>query len=521
MTVLPLWTARFLPFTDLPEHVAAIATLAHWSDPASHVREHYVLALGQSPYLLYHLVGAVFARVSGDAETAHRVLLTLVGLAFPYSMRSLLRALGRDERLALLAGIPFWSRPLVVGFLPYLASVPVLLFGLALTVHWLQAPTRRGAVLLGVVSIALFFLHLNAFALFGVVAVAFALLIPGKPAPTRRELWLRIRSLPARMLWFVPALMVAAAFATRMSLARGSAGLQASGEINYLPKAALAREFPVWAHDVWLSHMDEWTAVAFWLLVTWLGLQRTQKPASSWSVLALWTPFAVTLLLFVAMPFTVGAGTMLNVRLALFFSLFILLVIELPPAGRGSFALACAMLTTAAVSLTAVVQIRRASAELGDFDRILSVMRPNSRLLGLGFLETSKVSHFFPWIHIGAYHRARGGAIASVSFSELRHWPIRYRPETAPPTKPKAFWEFEPCLFRNTSDGTYYDYVLARGNIEPFRDLPPGPAWRSIAHESDFTLYEKTDSIWPAWSVPDLGPCESRRSLELTGAKAP
>jgi hypothetical protein len=37
VTVVPLWSAAHLPFTDLPQHVAAIGTLRHWWDPfASH-----------------------------------------------------------------------------------------------------------------------------------------------------------------------------------------------------------------------------------------------------------------------------------------------------------------------------------------------------------------------------------------------------------------------------------------------------------------------------------------------------
>src|SRR5216683_4712916 len=31
--VTALWSAPYLPFTDLPQHAAAIATLRHWSDP--------------------------------------------------------------------------------------------------------------------------------------------------------------------------------------------------------------------------------------------------------------------------------------------------------------------------------------------------------------------------------------------------------------------------------------------------------------------------------------------------------
>ena len=57
---------------------------------------------------------------------------------------------------------------------------------------------------------------------------------------------------------------------------------------------------------------------------------------------------------------------------------------------------------------------------------------------------------------------ARYGGIAGFSFAEIPHWPVRYRPEVAPPTKPILFWDFDPCLYRNTVDGPYYDYIFVR-----------------------------------------------------------
>ena len=137
-TVLPLFAVEHLPFTDLPEHLAVMASLRHWFDPAWRIREHYSIALWQSQYLLYHGLGALGSVVTGSAESANRVLLAVVGVAFPFSLRSLLRATNRDERLALFACPLFWNRALVVGFLPYVASLPLLVYTLALVVRVLK-----------------------------------------------------------------------------------------------------------------------------------------------------------------------------------------------------------------------------------------------------------------------------------------------------------------------------------------------------------------------------------------------
>src|SRR6185312_11979320 len=60
-TVAPLWVARHLPFTDLPQHAATIATLRHWLDPSWRAGDTYRLVASKTLYLLYYAVGALVA----------------------------------------------------------------------------------------------------------------------------------------------------------------------------------------------------------------------------------------------------------------------------------------------------------------------------------------------------------------------------------------------------------------------------------------------------------------------------
>src|SRR5262245_35261350 len=107
--VIPLWSARYLPFTDLPEHVAAIAAVRHYFDDEWRIRETFSIDLGHTSYSLYYVAGALISLLTGSAERANLVLLSVIAVAFPYALRSLLRALGRDERLALFACPLFWN----------------------------------------------------------------------------------------------------------------------------------------------------------------------------------------------------------------------------------------------------------------------------------------------------------------------------------------------------------------------------------------------------------------------------
>src|SRR5581483_11667120 len=135
-----------LPSCDFPEHSAAIATLRHFWDPDWKFSEVFTLALGQTQYLLYYVAGAVLAVPFGSAERANLVLLSAIAVSLPYALRALLQATKRDERLALFACPLFFNESLMIGFLNYMATLPLVLDGLALVVRQCEAPTRRRAI---------------------------------------------------------------------------------------------------------------------------------------------------------------------------------------------------------------------------------------------------------------------------------------------------------------------------------------------------------------------------------------
>lgn len=491
VAVAPLWTAKYLPFLDLPEHVAAIATLRHWNDPSWGDGATYALTLGRTPYLAYHLAGAALAFPLGP-ELANRVLLSAAGIALPYSVRALLRAYETDERLALLACPLFWSRPLVIGFLPYVAALPVLCFALALVVRD-RRQTRRahGAIALAAAAVLLFFLHVAAVVVLGVVVSALWAI----PYPKRS-----LRGFLRAAAPLLPSAACAAIWAVRAD--------RLVERVTYGPsRSKLGELFAGWSHDIWASHVDEVVGIGFWGIVLWLGVQRrSDEPGGAWAVLARLAPFAGVLLLFFVLPYRVGAGAMLNVRLAVLLALFVLLVPRPDPGPRSDVALVCGALLTLVTAIDATAQIRRAQRELGDLDAVLAEIRPKARLLTLLFDRSSEITHGSSFVHAAAYHRLRGGGVASPSFSELAHWPIQYRPEARPPTKRVLFWDFKPCLFRNTVDGPYYDFILARG-LDPFAHDPPGPAWRRLAVIDGWRLYEREPGPPRRAGEPDPGPC--------------
>ncbi len=498
----PLWAGRYLPFTDLPEHIATSATLRHWFDPAWHVHDTYRLAFGKSQYLAYHLVAALLDVTGEHPIFANRLLLTAVAIALPFSLRSLLRAFGNDERLALLACPLFWCRPLVIGFLPYMAALPVVLFALSRVVMQLREPTRRRALTLAALAVLVFYLHISAYLVLVVVALALAALVRCAPRPRRRVHALR------SLVWLLPSLAALGAWSLLSESDGGPALLAHETAVRYVPQSSLGLFFAVWTHDVWVSHVDECLAVVFWLIVVWLGTQRRSvEPGGTWAIVTRAAPFACVLALYLAVPYKIGAGAMLNVRLGVLIALLILLVPRPDPGASSRWAFTLAAVLTVVGAGNAAWNIQRSQRELGDLDALIAQIAPGARVLALHYARESDFTNSAPWVHALAYHRLRAGGVASMSFSEMSHWPIQYRPEARPPKKSVMFWDFEPCLFRNSTDGAYYDVIVTRGGVDPLANDAPGPRWRELVPVGAFRIFERQRGEPDREGKVDVGPC--------------
>ncbi len=515
--MVPLLSVRFLPFTDLPEHVAVMATMARWfggTEPAT-----YEITFWRSQYLLYHASGALLTRVVGDAVLANRLLLCGLAVALPLSVRAALRALGRDERLAILAAMPFLSRPLFVGFLPYVASLPLYFFGLALV---LRPRTRRSTMALAVLATALFYTHFSTLLVFVVTAVALEVVASARSVEAwsaRGFIAARVR----RLLWLAPVALVASAWSVTNRITLRGESLADRGEIGKMDVARSIHALPLWTFDVFRSHVDEICGGVWWLALAVLAVLGARSEEASRAAPSRLRPLAVRLLarldpayvpllcvlaIYFATPFRIGAGGMLNVRLAPIVALTATLTI---PRSRGALrnaVLAVVAIATVAFAVNATVQIRALAREqMTDFDAILATMRPGTRLVSLRFGHRASRTYYDPYPFAGSYHRAHGGLIASYSFSDLPHWPVQYTSAARPPQKPVPLWIYAPCAYRNAIDGPFYDYVLVSGGVDPFADRPAGPVFREVRRAAELVLYERV--LGEAWTGDrgQDGPC--------------
>jgi hypothetical protein len=482
-TAAPLWSSAHVPFTDLPQHVAAIATLRHWFDPAWKSREYFTLAFGQTQYLLYYLVGALLAVPFETAERANLVLLSLTAIAFPYSLRSLLRALRQDDRLALFACPLFWSQALLIGFFNYVAAMPLVLWGLSLAVQQAEQPSRKTFVWLALDSVALFYLHLSAFVFFAPAAALASLGLP-RLAPLRE--W------PRRLLWALPVVLLSLLWLWSSPVVHPqTVGWTQPMRIAFEEPSAALHDVTDALLDIWRGSEDELCLIALIAAAALLAWPQQREPDAEprrRGLVAAWVALAVAL--YFLFPVSIGWLWQLNERYALVFALLLPALLRPARGWRGAAPLLLVATVTFFSAGVAVSNFRGFEREVGAFDEVLAVAQPGKRLIGMIFDQNSRYAKFSAFLHYASYYRARMGGVASFSFAELPQSPLRYRPETAPPAHP-AGWEWHANAYRNDVDGRYYDYVLVHGMYDPFAMHPPGPAFRLLVRRGRWALYGK------------------------------
>jgi hypothetical protein len=524
-SITPLVVVRYLPFTDLPEHVAAMATIARGGDGGDAAT--YEIALRESPYLVYHLAGALLTRLGLDAVEANRVLLVATALAYPASLALALRALDRDPRLAIFACMPFLGRALFVGLLPYVASVPLVLVGIAIVARRARQRRRWHTLALALVAALLFYSHFSALLVFLATAMLLDLVLSLQHIEGSGSVgaWAKERLVAA--WWLAPVVVIALVWSRSGSITMQSESLGDPGEIGRTSTWKALSTLPLWAFDLFRSHVDEACAVGFWLVLIVVALRgraapsdEAKRPSERWPFVlrvlarmdASYVPFFCALAVYVAMPFRVGGGTMLNVRLAPIVILVSVLAIR-PPRGRWlTMAAGAGALITAVHAANAVHHVRALSARyMTGFDDVLANVPPGSKVVTLSFDRRGQhETHFQPYPHVAAYSRVpRGGGIASFSFTEMRHWSVHYRSKAHPPKKDVPLWIYAPCKYENKIDGRFYDFVFVIGDVDPFASAPVGPRFAPVARTGKIVLYGKTgEEISPEAAASDA-PCAS------------
>lgn len=486
-TALPLWLTRYLPIEDLPQHLAAVRVLHSYHDPRFGFAQYFELGLSRTQYLAYYLA-ADWLSYLFDLELANRLLITGCVVATAYALRSLLRALGRDERYALFA-LPFtYNAHLILGFVNFLWAIPLSFWGLALCVRQRREyRSSRGLALAGV-ALLCFYSHVVPFALLSLGALLIAL---------QRELRATVRMLvpllPAGVAGVFWAVLSPAGQAT-VTAAHGST----SGRVpSYQPWRMSWNDLPGWLTEVLGDQSDRYTLRALGALLVLalvIGLFRKRSAAANDALgrsltLRLWAlPLLAALLYFVA-PTSYDWIWPISQRFGLLAVLLLIPVLPRPPRHAGHMLIAL-LLGVTLLHTRAVAQAFRGfdHDEVGDFDQALEAIPPQQRVAGLIYLRSSRFVRFSPFIHYVAYYQARKGGAVMFTFADFPQSPFRFREDNRPPRVPPR-WEWLPERVRPIPDLRWYDYVLARGG--PGLVAQPSQGWSAVYRGPLWSVWKK------------------------------
>lgn len=451
----PAWIVKHPPLEDLPFHLATIRIIRSLHDPAFGFDQNFTLVLGRTQYVIYYLLGAGLATVFGVVGANVLLLSAYLG-GTVLAMRWLLRALGKDERAALLVVPLLVNMMFLYGLFVFLLGIPMMLAALAFSVRHFERPTVARGGALCVLALALFYSHVFPFGIFCIGFVAmFPWAHPGK--------WLRSAA-PV-----VPSALVLGwwSFFTEAGRLVKGAAVDNSADPRKPLDAAIA-DVPSWFTNVLRDTSDEQWVIALALVVVLcfglsLGQRDPAKPTARGYVLL---PLACVVLYF-ALPEAHGYIWLIAQRFPILFAMLAIPILPFPHGLRGVFVTACALV----VAVGSIVNtcrhfIRFEREEVGDIDGAIEAMAPNKRVCAFIYDRGSSIVNAQPFLHFGSYYQVQRGGVVMFTFAGYAHWPIDFLAGKYPPPGGPARlrWEWTPELTPMQEIFPYYDYVLTRGN---------------------------------------------------------
>lgn len=473
---IPIWLVRFPPLQDFPVHYATIRVLHDFHDPAFAFDRDFELTLGRTQYVGFYAVAHVLAYAFGP-RGALLALLAFYLAGTVAALRSLVVALGRDERLAFASVTILYGALTAIGLMPFLVATPVCLWALALLVRRRDAPSAKHDLAIAVLGIVLFYLHVIHLGVFLVGAVVLF--------PFRASTAARIRAALAH----VPTGIALGWWLFGTNVGRRVFEVTTHwGSKNRPALGSAIGDLHVWVADAYPDPSDEIVfvlAILAFLYASWLVWRETKR--GDGPVLprlrGYWILPLVCLLLYLTGERSRGAIWPLAQRYMLPAVLLAAPLLGMPREARARARASLAILLVGGLTIAnAAYHFVAFDREVGDFRGALSAMDPGKHVASLVYRPYATASRFWPFLHFGSYYQAERGGVVWFSFAGYDQWPIDFKRDRYPlfdgPATPR--WEFFPAdVVEHQPLASYFDYVVAaeRGDAAP----PPGfhLVWKS------------------------------------------
>lgn len=459
LMVLPIWLTQYPPIQDWPQHLAAVRVIHNFSDPEFGFSEFFRLAPTDTPYLTVYYLAHFLAYIFG-VPTALKLVLSLSIAALPIALCRLGRALGRSGTSALLALPLVYNAHTILGFLNFIAALPLMIAILTLAVRQRTNPRRSRIWILAALLTICFYTHVVPFALalLGALLVTIDLTV----ASMRRLIPLLVVALLV-LPWF------ASSPAGQTVLAsvgfRGAAGVAPV----FTPWKEAWTQVPLWLTEVWRGAWDHWILIGWTVLaVTWPAtgiVFRRRYPTSPVQMMAtrrLLVLPPLCLAGYFLLPVSYDWIWPINTRfLLLGILLSVPLLGEVPRPAKYVLAVASGVLAVASAAYISRAFIAY-DEEVGDLQSAIAQIPPRSRVAGLIWSRGSRVVEFSPFLHSVAYYQAQRGGAVMFTFADFPQSPFHFRTGSRPPqVEPR--WEWMPGRVAPDRDLGWYDWILARG----------------------------------------------------------
>jgi hypothetical protein len=432
MLVAPIWSVRFPPLLDYPNHLARAFILAHLRDPAYSFGNWFRADWGAYPYLGMDASLAFLGRLL-PIETAGQVFLSLCVLALPAAAWFFLRQVhAGDDAAAPWALLIAFNVFFLEGFLNFDLSLAVGLFALGLWLRWLAQPGTWRWIAALVAFTALYFTHLIGFGLSGLILIAY-LALSGRPL--RDWIWSGALALPG--------------FAFYLHSSR--AGMSANKIIFHGLDDKLD-SLQMFLHGY--SPALDWISLAAlgaWFLAAWWR-NAEFRWNGRWLLIA-----AFLFALFWVIPWMWADGSDLDIRV--FPYLFVAILASARAGRRARWLAVIPLLLFAARTIDTTRHFAAAQPELAGLAQSFDAVPRNALVLPIVEGDQDPIER--PFTHFWGYGVIRRGWFAPYLMDVAGETPMRIIHDSY---TPDGFWDHEydePPDWNLVQDD--YDYVWAYG----------------------------------------------------------
>jgi hypothetical protein len=178
-----VWALPVIPGQDLPQHLSYVKILLDYSDTGNPFARFYQLPTRPQAYFTTYYILLHAARLFGSIDIAIRAVLSVYVFGTFAAFRFLVSSCARGRETPLWACFPaamiVWSPVCIMGFLPYLITVPLFLVGVGCYVRQAEGDPRiRDLAFLALSCVSLVSIHIVSAGSLLLLAVLHSILSP-------------------------------------------------------------------------------------------------------------------------------------------------------------------------------------------------------------------------------------------------------------------------------------------------------------------------------------------------------